>query len=97
MARPIASFIVAIGVDGRISSQGSVTDVLLSSGSLGASIKEDEQILGKVDSEIADSSPAKDNSNDGKLIVAEEVEEGHVSWASCKLDNIWYKSSRLYS
>jgi hypothetical protein len=91
MARPIASYVVAIGLDGRISSQGSVTDVLLDSRLHGASIKEEEQILSKLDSETDNLSLAKENKNHGKLIVAEEVEEGHVSWVSCKPDKSFQK------
>jgi hypothetical protein len=92
MARPIASFVVAMGFDGRVSSQGSITDALLHDSLLGAKIIEEEHIISKVDSEIDHPAPAKEQQNDGKLIVAEEVEQGHISWSSCKFNQTWARN-----
>lgn len=83
MARPIASFVVAMRLDGRVSSQGSITDALLTDSLLDAKITKEEHVLHEVDREIDHPTPAKEQQNDGKLIVAEEVEQGHVSWPSC--------------
>lgn len=85
MARPIASFVVAMRLDGRVSSQGSITDALLTDSLLDAKITKEEHVLHEVDREIDHPTPAKEQQNDGKLIVAEEVEQGHVSWPSLKL------------
>lgn len=89
MARPIASFVVAMGVDGRVSDRGSITDVLDSDSLLVAEIAEEDEFLDKdqVDSEVDHPAPVKAQETDGKLIVAEEVEQGHISWASCKSDS----------
>jgi hypothetical protein len=95
MVRPIASFVVAMGLDGRVSSQGSITDALLSDSLLEAKSIEEEHVLNKVDSEVDNPSPAKEQHNDGKLIVAEEVEQGHISWASCKFLQTWAKNRKL--
>lgn len=64
MARPIAEFVVSIK-DGRISKRSA------------------SRIMTKYDKAEGDlqSQPPPDKLNsNGKLIVAEEVEEGHISW-----------------
>jgi hypothetical protein len=81
MASPLADYVVSVGRDGRVASHGSVSDALkkdrtlvkeLAGGS--RAINDDEK---KIDAEGSDevAKPA-----DGKLILAEEIAEGHVSW-----------------
>jgi hypothetical protein len=89
MARPIASFVVAIGLDGRVSNRGSINDALLNNSLLEAKISEEEHVLSKVDGEVDHPPSAEEQRSDGKLIVAEEVEQGHISWASCKFIRTW--------
>ncbi|KAI0248983.1 hypothetical protein BJV78DRAFT_1276336 [Lactifluus subvellereus] len=86
MASPLADYVVSLGVDGRIASRGSVSDALAKDKKLakelveGArAIKEDEK---RIDPEEPDATAKQ---ADGKLILAEEIAEGHVSWDAVKL------------
>ncbi|KAF8803419.1 multidrug resistance-associated ABC transporter [Phlegmacium glaucopus] len=85
LASPIAGFVVSMGVDGRIQTQG--TEVALAPERDPILTSEIEHEKDVIDTEKDDAervlqphSPA-----DGKLIVAEEIPEGHVSWKSMKL------------
>ena len=90
MARPIASFVVAMGFDGRVSSQGSISDALLTDSLLRAKISEAERGLKKVN--VDQPALVKERETDGKLIMAEEVEQGHISWPSRKFSSHWRSS-----
>ncbi|EIW62518.1 multidrug resistance-associated ABC transporter [Trametes versicolor FP-101664 SS1] len=86
LIRPIADFVVALGSDGRIASQGSPDKTLQHDSKLLAELsteeeqlKEVEQVLGKPELE------AKDAQQNGKLVVAEEIKEGHVGWDTLRL------------
>lgn len=85
MARPIASFVVAMGLDGRVTSQGSISEALSKDKSLAKELSKEEAALHKTDEEIDTPPPNDEPKADGKLIMAEEVEEGHVSWGACTL------------
>ncbi|KAH8986100.1 hypothetical protein EDB92DRAFT_2116516 [Lactarius akahatsu] len=81
MATPLADYVVSLGKDGRIASRGSVSDALKKDKTLAKelvegtrAIKDDEK---KIDSEEPDETV---KSADGKLILAEEISEGNVSW-----------------
>ena len=81
MASPLADFVISLGRDGRIASRGTVSDALKKDKTLAKelaeaarAIKDDEK---KIDAEEPDE-VAKPT--DGKLILAEEIAEGHVSW-----------------
>ena len=86
MASPITHFMVSLGVDGRIISQGSVSDALARDKSLVVEAAEDKMAIEKANDEI-DPKESKDHvaKGDGKLTVAEEIQEGHVSWKALKL------------
>ncbi|KAI9434157.1 hypothetical protein H4582DRAFT_2081171 [Lactarius indigo] len=86
MASPLADYVVSLGKDGQIASRGSVSDVLKKDKTLakelakGArAIKENEE---KIDSVKPDETVKSAN---GKLILTEEIAEGHVSWDEVKL------------
>ncbi|KAH9166801.1 hypothetical protein EDB89DRAFT_2245991 [Lactarius sanguifluus] len=81
MATPLAEYVVSLGKDGLITSRGSISDALKKDKMLakelaeGArAIKDDEK---KINSEEPDETV---QSADGKLILAEEISEGNVSW-----------------
>ncbi|KAH9028261.1 hypothetical protein EDB84DRAFT_1563180 [Lactarius hengduanensis] len=81
MATSLADYVVSLGKDGRIASRGSVSDALKKDKTLAKelvegtrAIKDDEK---KIDSEEPDETV---KSADGKLILAEEISEGNVSW-----------------
>ena len=81
MASPIADFVVSLGSDGRILSQGSLSTALAKNKKLSAEMKEETDELKKADNDVdvvEPDEPAK--KGDGKLVVAEEIAEGHVGW-----------------
>ncbi len=74
----MADFVVSVK-DGRISAQGSASDVLGKTESLKDEAMKDEQSLEKGAQEI--DSPA-DKKPSRKLIIAEEMDDGHVGWSA---------------
>ncbi|KAH9059060.1 hypothetical protein EDB87DRAFT_1675205 [Lactarius vividus] len=86
MVTPLVDYVVSLGKDGRIVSQGSVSDALKNDKTLAKELAEDARAIKdeekKIDSEEHDRTA---NSADGKLILAEEVAEGNVSWDAVKL------------
>ncbi|KAG6891081.1 hypothetical protein C0995_014171 [Termitomyces sp. Mi166 len=82
MTRPIAGYVVSLAIDGTIHTRGSISEALSHDSSLAEELVEEENMIAKVESQVDSASPAEDKS-DGKLIVAEEIELGHISWAAC--------------
>ncbi|KII94420.1 hypothetical protein PLICRDRAFT_36691 [Plicaturopsis crispa FD-325 SS-3] len=91
MASPIADYVVALGIDGRIASQGTISDVLSADPELSAQVAKEVEVERKAEEEIdlqaGDETAEGDDTEkqDGKLTVAEEIQIGHVSWPSLKL------------
>ncbi|KAJ6574743.1 P-loop containing nucleoside triphosphate hydrolase protein [Mycena capillaripes] len=85
MAKPIANYVISMGVDGNIHSHGSITEALATDEVLAEELSKDQDVLDKKVDEIDAPPAAAEKKADGKLIVAEEVEEGHVSWDALKL------------
>ncbi|CEL51761.1 ATP-binding cassette transporter abc4 OS=Schizosaccharomyces pombe (strain 972 / ATCC 24843) GN=abc4 PE=3 SV=1 [Rhizoctonia solani AG-1 IB] len=91
MVSEVADFVISLGTDGRIVSQGSIDEAYRSNPKLKAEAEKDEELERKGDQVVDDSNPAdkKDDTNakksDGKLMVAEEVAEGRVGWPALKL------------
>ncbi|KAK7461891.1 hypothetical protein VKT23_008323 [Stygiomarasmius scandens] len=84
LARPIASFVVAMK-DGRIESQGTVADALSKDATLSKEAVKDQQAISRTTEEVDHQPPPDEPKGDGKLIAAEEIEEGHVSWPALKM------------
>ncbi|KZT18101.1 hypothetical protein NEOLEDRAFT_1152799 [Neolentinus lepideus HHB14362 ss-1] len=88
LASPVANFVVSIGTDGRILSQGTVSDALAKDHKLSKEVAQEEKAMEKVEDEIDSAEqdagkPDNDAKKDaGKLVVAEEVAVGHVSWSA---------------
>ncbi|KIP03407.1 hypothetical protein PHLGIDRAFT_242940 [Phlebiopsis gigantea 11061_1 CR5-6] len=89
MASPLADFVVSLA-DGHIVSQGSVSDALKQDDKLAEEYKHEEEALELEENEDIEATgsaepeapaPAKE----GKLVVAEEIAIGHVSWRAFKL------------
>lgn len=86
MASPYAQFVVSLGIDGRIASQGQVADAMSKNKDLIVEAQEDAEAMAKAEEEIDEQKPEdKIAKGDGKLTVAEEIQEGHVSWKALKL------------
>jgi len=83
---------VSLSNDGRVVSRGSIADVLLKDKKLLAEVEKakaenaaEEQIIDHKLDEVDAAPPAEMTSGrntDGKLIIPEEIEEGHVSWSA---------------
>ncbi|KAH7101421.1 ATP-binding cassette transporter [Auriculariales sp. MPI-PUGE-AT-0066] len=82
----VAQFVVSLSLDGRVLSQGSVSDALLKNKKLLAEVEkireENEQEQDAIDELGLDQATdvKQDVHANGKLIIDEELEEGHVSW-----------------
>ncbi|OCH87049.1 hypothetical protein OBBRIDRAFT_796585 [Obba rivulosa] len=82
-----ADFVVSLGTDGRIASVGSLDVALAKNIKLLEETQHEDQYsntaVRDIDELILDA-PTR-VSEDGKLVVEEEVAEGHVGWAAMKL------------
>ncbi|KAF9786031.1 hypothetical protein BJ322DRAFT_1057551 [Thelephora terrestris] len=85
MTSPIADFVVSLGSDGRILSQGTMSTALATSKALTKELKAGESELHRAEEAVDGDVPEVPEGKSGKLMVAEEVAEGHVSWSALKL------------
>lgn len=84
MARPIAEFVVSVK-EGRIHSQGSVSEIIAKDKSAALKLKEEQKTLEKADEEVDAEPETQTKKPDGKLIVAEEMAEGKTFVAPLNL------------
>jgi len=84
LAGPAADFVVSLGQDGRILSQGTLSEALRSNKALLKKIKTEQPEVSKADETIDDVVPEIPEGKGGKLIAKEEIAEGHVSWSACE-------------
>ncbi|KAG8894151.1 hypothetical protein FRC00_009436, partial [Tulasnella sp. 408] len=97
MLAPVADFVVSIGFDGRILSQGQASDALQKDADLAAEAEEDQEIVekrGKVES-LEGSDKPKNGTSTGQLIAAEEIVEGHIGLSAFKFffgmfGSVWF-------
>lgn len=90
MAAPLADFVISLH-DGRVNSQGSVKNALASNKLLAQQLKHEGEAIELDEHEESEPSdftapPAQDEpakAMNGKLVIAEEIEVGHVSWKAC--------------
>ena len=82
---PHASFIASVSQEGTIRSQGTdIAEILEADSALAHEAEIMQQELEVADQEVPSLSK-KEAPADGKLVVAEEIVEGHVRWNSYKL------------
>jgi hypothetical protein len=84
MTTPIADFVVSLGSDGRILSQGTMSKALATNKVLIKELKAEESGLKRVEEMVDSEVPEVHEGKSGKLMVAEEIAEGHVSWSACE-------------
>jgi ABC-type glutathione transport system ATPase component len=90
MTAGIADYVVSLGVDGRVRAKGSVEEALKRDSKLKKEVAQEEKELKKAEKEEKSGDVAAEpegeapqaGQGDGKLIMKEEVAEGHVSWAA---------------
>jgi hypothetical protein len=83
----IADFVVSLGLDGRVHSQGSISDALATDDKLAEEVIKEQAILEKAEAEIESILLPADEPKkpDGKLILAEEIDIGRVSWSAMNM------------
>jgi len=82
LAGPVADFVVSLGQDGQILSQGTLSEALKFNKALIKEVKTEEAGVVKADETIDDGLPEIPEGKGGKLIVKEEITVGHVSWSA---------------
>lgn len=85
MASAVAHFVVSLGANGRIVSQGSISEAIVKDDTFAAEVAKDQEVFDK-EAEVIDGleEPKADaKKSDGKLVMSEEIAEGHVSWPAC--------------
>lgn len=84
MAGPSADFVVCLGQDGQILSQGTLLEALKSNEKLLKQVKAEEAEVARADETVDDVLPEIPEGKGGTLIAKEEIAEGHVSWSASK-------------
>ncbi|KAK0192566.1 hypothetical protein F5146DRAFT_1040501 [Armillaria mellea] len=87
LVEPIAEFVVSLK-NGRVVSQGTLKTLLLKDRTLVEEARQEEEVLHRSDEEVVEALDAgleKKKEPDGKLILSEEIRQGHISWSSFKL------------
>ena len=97
MAGPAADLVVSLGQDGRILSQGTLSEALKSNRALLKEIKTKEAEVSKADETIDNVVPEIPEGKGGKLIAKEEIAEGHVSWSACECIRLPLRSCEAHS
>jgi len=85
MTSSVAHFVVSLGANGRIVSQGSISEAIVKDDTFAAEAAKDQEVFDK-EAEVIDGleEPKADTKkSDGKLVMSEEIAEGHVSWPAC--------------
>lgn len=89
LAAPIAEFVVSLGSDGRVKSLGSLTSALEKDAKLSAYVAKEKSQIQKAEDVVIESKPeSPEQKPTGKLVVAEEVSEGHVGWSASELSGL---------
>ncbi|KAF9270593.1 P-loop containing nucleoside triphosphate hydrolase protein [Marasmius fiardii PR-910] len=85
LARPIAGFVVSLK-DGCIMSQGTLEEALENNTALKQEALKDAERLerNRDEEEVVPKEPLVAQTSTGKLIVEEEIQEGHVGWVAVK-------------
>ncbi|KAJ7081163.1 multidrug resistance-associated ABC transporter [Mycena belliarum] len=87
LTRNLLGSVMSVSLDGSVHSRGSISDALVKDKLLSTEVINDQAIAEIADQEIDSTPVAKDvlQKTDGKLIVAEEIEFGHVTWGALRM------------
>ena len=80
--------------DGRIQSQGPISDVIRLDQELANTLKIGDD-PNEADEKLEDSNDLTKPSANGKLIVAEEIDQGHVGWSASKCQLVFLISKLI--
>jgi hypothetical protein len=85
LTAPIADFVVSIGLDGIPHDVGTDIAAALESDPVLAREVDAEQEESAIEEQVVDAVNKEEQKSDGKLILAEEIVEGRITWRSFKL------------
>jgi hypothetical protein len=81
MVAPIAQFVVSLGLDGRVVSQGTMSEAMKEDSRFAKEVAKNEEQIEKEDEVVAlEGGEKEEKKPSGKLMTAEEKAEGHVAW-----------------
>lgn len=84
LTTPIAAKIIAVGLDGVAHEVSDISEVIGMDGNFAAEVvKERDEI--ELEKEVFDQVKKGEKKVDEKLVLAEEIEKGHVSWKAINL------------
>jgi len=84
MASAVAQYVVSLTSNGRVSRQGSISEVVAKDDKLAAEMMEEQEALQIEEGVACNAEDVPKKSGDGKLVMAEEILEGHVSWTASR-------------
>jgi len=87
MTKGLADFVVALGLNGSISSQGTLSNALKHDSKLAAEVAQEQALIDKTEENTNETQPNEVATvkSAGKLVVEEEVAVGHVGWSAMKV------------
>ncbi|KAF9243741.1 P-loop containing nucleoside triphosphate hydrolase protein [Melanogaster broomeanus] len=91
MASAVAQYVISLSSGGRIVNQGTISEAIATDKTFAAEIAKEQETLKKDEETVDNAEPATEardkakDKADGKLVMAEEILEGHVSWQAFKL------------
>lgn len=97
LAQPIADFVVGLR-DGVVVSQGTLSNALAQDTKLSADAARELEQLQKTEEDDAEKSegpPTTKMVASGKLVVEEEISEGHVGWTARECCRTIYRTVRF--
>jgi hypothetical protein len=86
LTAPIADFVVSLGADGRILASGPLSETVLKDKALAEQVAHEQAAL-ELEEELEEGGgdDTKKGAGGAKLVVAEEIQRGHVSWKAITL------------
>ncbi|KAL4069345.1 P-loop containing nucleoside triphosphate hydrolase protein [Scleroderma citrinum] len=85
MASSVAQYVVSLTSNGRVASQGTVSEAIANDAKLGVKIVDEQEALQRQEDIACNAVEVPKKEGDGKLVMAEEILEGQVSWTAMKL------------
>lgn len=85
MAGPISRYVVLMGIDGTIANHGTVSEVIAQEEQLAEMVAHEQALVDtdKAEASLEKTTPVLTKAQGAKLIAAEEIAVGHVTWPAC--------------
>ncbi|KAI6136946.1 hypothetical protein F5141DRAFT_1077700 [Pisolithus sp. B1] len=82
---PVAQYVVSLSSNGRIASQGTLSEAIATNDKLAAEVAKEQEGLEREEEVVDNAEQVPQNKGDGKLVLEEEILEGRVSWSALNL------------